>query len=864
MTLNFAKPASQKTRPVEVANDRSDAAPAAEETTPATGQVLAVAPSPSKNPAPEPEYAEADNITCTNSTTAAAAFASVTGSNDESDTDLDTDHQPHVPVPADPTADTANSLSAPDSSSARGREDVQGKGRRGRTYQPSWKEKFPWITYDLTKNKIFCSICTQAVKKEAPLPNLARDQESIKAFVHDGFYSWNKALERFRTHEKSDVHRAASHFIINVSAGVNVVASMSEGKQKQMATASQALRGILSSLRYLATQGLAIRGKTDEESNLIRLLHMRGEEAEPELQAWLGRKEYKWLSHDVLNEMAEIMAHDVLRTLTKEIQSAECFSVMADETADITVKEQVSICIRFVNDNLETEEYFLGFYETSKTSAETLFRLLKDVLTRLALPVSKCRGQCYDGAANMAGVRTGLQARMLELEPRALYVHCTAHVLNLVVQDVAQNIPTCVLFLGIVRELITLIRDSPKRLAWFKEFQDKESPSLRPLCPTRWTVRTASLKSIESNYSALMDFLEDMYITGGASASKANGLLLQLQKFSTFFSLQLMLTFFSRVEQVNTSLQNHQLHLQKAKEMVDKLRGTITSLKEGFQTFWESTTAAALKLELDSPEVPRLRRVPRRYVDDDDGGAPPPAPRIQTPEEMHRQQYKDVMEAASKSLDSRFSDSVFTHMQHVEDFVVGKSDCQSLVHFYGNDFDETRLTLHRDMCIDMANREGICLSTFNDVVNYLKGEKGASNRAICTELTRLVKQALTIPVTSCSSERSFSSLRRLKTYLRSTMGQARLNHLVLLNTHKHVARKMDLDIIANTFITRSSVRSNTFLLRKWYVLKSFVFSLFTVSNNRLIVIYCSNSVVIIIMVIVVFFLFSFPICYLDP
>ena len=173
------------------------------------------------------------------------------------------------------------------------------------------------------------------------------------------------------------------------------------------------------------------------------------------------------------------------------------------------------------------------------------------------------------------------------------------------------------------------------------------------------------------------------------------------------------------------------------------------------------------------------------------------------------------MDTASSSLDCRFSAAVFTHMHDIEDFVVGNGDCKRIVQFYGTDFDEARLTLHRDICLDSAKRDGRCLSTFNDVVNFLKVDKEGIKRTICSDLTRLVKQALTIPVTSCSSERSFSGLRRLKTYLRSTMGQARLNHVALLDLHNHVARKMDLDVIANTFITRSAQRSNTFLLNKW-------------------------------------------------
>ena len=108
-----------------------------------------------------------------------------------------------------------------------------------------------------------------------------------------------------------------------------------------MSDARTALLAILSSLQYLSCQGLAIRGSTDEDSNWIQLLHLRAQDI-PELRSWLARKENKWLSHDILNEMTEMMAHDVLRTLIEEIK-CEFFSVIMDETADISVREQVSI-----------------------------------------------------------------------------------------------------------------------------------------------------------------------------------------------------------------------------------------------------------------------------------------------------------------------------------------------------------------------------------------------------------------------------------------------------------------------------------------------------------------------------------------
>ena len=128
----------------------------------------------------------------------------------------------------------------------------------------------------------------------------------------------------------------------------------------------------------------------------------------------------------------------------------------------------MSICIRYV-DNLQPVEQFLGLYETSDTSGEVLSSILLDVLTRLGLPLANLRGQCYDGAAYMAGDHKGVQSRIQALQPKALYVHCFAHTLNLSVQDAIRSVPLCRDTLRVIHDLATIVRSSAKRL---QKFQD--------------------------------------------------------------------------------------------------------------------------------------------------------------------------------------------------------------------------------------------------------------------------------------------------------------------------------------------------------------------------------------------------------
>ena len=67
------------------------------------------------------------------------------------------------------------------------------------------------------------------------------------------------------------------------------------------------------------------------------------------------------------------------------------------------------------------------------------------------------------------------------------------------------------------------------------------------------------------------------------------------------------------------------------------------------------------------------------------------------------------------------------------------------------------------------------------------------------EVYRLIKVALTIPVTSATAERSFSVLKRIKTYMRATMGQERLTHLAVLSVERELSKNLDLDLVIDRF-----------------------------------------------------------------
>ena len=86
----------------------------------------------------------------------------------------------------------------------------------------------------------------------------------------------------------------------------------------------------------------------------------------------------------------------------------------------------------------------------------------------------------------------------------------------------------------------------------------------------------------------------------------------------------------------------------------------------------------------------------------------------------------------------------------------------------------------------------------------------SNERLIISEVCVLLRLILVMPSTNAVSERSFSALRRIKTYLRSTMSQDRLNHLLVLHVHKELTDSLDLITVANDFAADSEHRLSIF------------------------------------------------------
>lgn len=100
----------------------------------------------------------------------------------------------------------------------------------------------------------------------------------------------------------------------------------------------------------------------------------------------------------------------------------------------------MSICVRYTK-KFQVFERFLGFIDVSqKQDSESLTSAILNFLEQSNIQNIPIVAQSYDGAAVMSGKRAGVQTKLKEYYPSAIYVHCMAHRINLVVIDMCKNI----------------------------------------------------------------------------------------------------------------------------------------------------------------------------------------------------------------------------------------------------------------------------------------------------------------------------------------------------------------------------------------------------------------------------------------
>lgn len=205
-----------------------------------------------------------------------------------------------------------------------------------------------------------------------------------------------------------------------------------------------------------------------------------------------------------------------------------------------------------------------------------------------------------------------------------------------------------------------------------------------------------------------------------------------------------------------------------------------------------------------------MRKLPKRL---DDGA---PAASFISADDWYRKLYFEVIDVAASSLAERFSGDSLDKLCAIEQTLF------EAINVPVPQVKTDRLHDYSDLIsLEMIETELKLMSNVKQTYNFLTGEhveavtsmqtvldimKCVAGHKLFPQVDKLIRIYMTSPVTTSSVERSFSCLRRLKNYLRSSMTQVKLNNVMLLHVHKTLTECLDEEQIAKEFINAVATR----------------------------------------------------------
>lgn len=263
-------------------------------------------------------------------------------------------------------------------------------------------------------------------------------------------------------------------------------------------------------------------------------------------------------------------------------------------------------------------------------------------------------------------------------------------------------------------------------------------------------------------------------------------------------------------DNLSRTLQKQEMSAAERQAVAELTVRTLKAMRseESFGLFFDLVDRFRELTGTQPPALPRKRRAPQRYEVGSGEGS-----HCTTVEDHYRLQYFEVLDIAIASITDRFNHQPgYAVYKRLEGLLVNAANGEtydqyfdSVTTFYKDDFDRGLLSAQLQNLTTWFAGNTVSLK---ECLAFLRALPQAQ-KSFFSEVCRLVNLTLVMPATNAVSERSFSAMRRLKTYLRRTMRQSRLNHVMILSINRQKV-ELDIDVIADEF-----VRANEHRLRQF-------------------------------------------------
>ncbi|XP_064180996.1 zinc finger MYM-type protein 1-like isoform X1 [Anguilla rostrata] len=648
----------------------------------------------------------------------------------------------------------------------------QQASEKGRTYtrgfSRNWYNRKAWLAGCSHVNAVFCFPCL-----------LFKTKGTDTTWTVTGVRDMKHLSEKIKKHECTRAHMENTVKLAMLGR-VDIATQLDERHRiavrkhnEEVDKNRHILSKIIDCVKFCGAFELALRGHNETESSdnpgvfrgLVDLVASLDSVLEEHLKT---ATVFKGTSMTVQNELLDCMLSVSKDYILEEVKNADYLAIRVDETTDISTHCQLVLVLRYIDIHNNVQERFFEFIPLQNATADTIATALLESLSTV-LPEgqeSRLIAQAYDGAAVMRGATGGVQRKVKDVYGSAHYVHCYAHQLNLIMQQATSHIPRISTFFSDLGGFAAFFSWSLKRTTVLDQVVARKLPGTST---TRWNFHTRAVNTVYEHKDDLLRCFQTIRDSGNfdpPTVREAGGFVRMLEDEDFCFFLALFHKIMPHVDLLFNQLQKRDINSVY-------ITGIIQRFTDSMQTIRDSIPSLHGEYSGSVKQQPTKKR------------------RTLGQEEQQRLA-TEVCDTVLSHAKERFS---FTKHLISATLLQGDLFPAHTVKFPDSALETAveaypmlnKAKLKTELSLIYENDEfKACSGALTLFQFFMENNLQGS----FTETVSLLKILITTPMTTAESERCFSTLKRIKTFLRNTMTQDRLNALAMLSMEKKLIRNI--------------------------------------------------------------------------
>ena len=343
---------------------------------------------------------------------------------------------------------------------------------------------------------------------------------------------------------------------------------------------------IIDNVLFCGLQEISLRGSNEKKESLNpgcfrSLLSFAGTLNKDVSDHLENSTVFKGNSATIQNEILECVLQVYKNKVIAQVSEAPFIAVIADETTDVSVQNQLTLVIRYIH-NCKVVERFWGFFKPDRVNADGIANVILEELEKiLKEDKKKVVSQTYDGASVMRGRIGGVHVKVKQVYENAHYVHCAAHQLNLILSKAASCNKEAKLFFAKLDQIPSFFSKSPDR----RSAVELNIPSGSK---TRWNYNSKTVLRVSLNRQELLTgfniFVDNPERFGFSTIAAAENCIRALNDDDFNFWLKLFSEIMPAVEILYNVMQCTDLTVQKVEQHLQNFQDAVNSIRNSSST----------------------------------------------------------------------------------------------------------------------------------------------------------------------------------------------------------------------------------------------------------------------------------------